>query len=170
MFYVYASSMVVLNVAWLFCTLMGLPGNWLMIGTALLLMWITDSAALSWWTIGAVIGVAVVGEIIELIAGASGSKKAGGTRWGAAGALGGGIGGALFGTVLIPVPVIGTIAGAVIGAFAGSAALELMSGRPHAQALRAGRGAAVGHFIGTMTKFSLGCVIWLVLAIGAFNP
>jgi len=169
MFYVYAGSMVLLNVLWLFCTLAGLPGNWMMIGMALLLMWVTDGAAFSWWTIGAVIGIAGIGEVIELIAGASGSKKAGGTRWGAVGALGGGILGAIFGTVLIPVPVIGTIAGAVIGAFSGSTALELASGRPHAEALRSGRGAAVGHFIGTMSKFALGCIVWLTLAIGAFN-
>ncbi len=167
MLYAYAAIMALLNVAWLFCTLAGLPGNWLMIGMALLLMWISGGEAFNWWTIVAVVGVAAVGEVIELIAGASGSRKSGGTHWGAIGALGGGIVGAIVGTGFFP--LVGTVIGAVAGAFAGAAALEMASGRPHAEALRSGRGAAVGHFVGTMTKFALGCVVWLVLTIGAFN-
>ncbi len=167
MLYVYASAMVLLNLLWLFCTLAGLPGNWLMIGMALLMMWVTEVDAFSWYTIGAVVIVAGIGEAIELIAGASGSKKAGGTHWGAIGALGGGIAGAIIGTGVLP--LIGTIIGAVVGAFVGATALEMVSGRPQADAFRSGRGAAVGHFIGTMTKFALGCIIWLVLAIGAFR-
>lgn len=172
MFYVYATLLALLNLACLSLTLAGLPGIWLMIGLSLLVAWLTPQSSrigFEWPTLVTVLVIAAIAEIVELLAGATGSKKSGGSHWGAIGALFGGMAGAILGTFLIPVPVIGTIAGAVGGAFAGAVILELASGKPHGVALRSGKGAAIGHFIGIMTKFSLGCLVWLILAIAAFR-
>lgn len=172
MFYVYTSLLIVLNLACLSLTLAGLPGIWLMIGVSLLFAWLTPSSrpiAFDTSTLIAVVVIAAIAEVIELLAGATGSKRLGGSRWGAVGALLGGIAGALVGTFVIPIPVIGTIAGAVGGAFAGATTLELISGRPHGQAIRSGGGAAVGHFVGIMAKFSLGTLVWLILTVAAFR-
>jgi len=168
MLYLWATGLTLVNLAWLAMTLLGLPGNWLMIITAALVVWWVEAPMIGRWAFAAVIAMAVAGELIELLAGAIGSKRGGGTRWGAIGALIGGIAGALAGTLLIPIPLVGTILGAAGGAFTGATALELTSGRTRGEAVRAGRGAAIGHVTGNLTKFALGCAIWLTLAIAAF--
>lgn len=168
MVYLWATGLTLINFAWLVLTLLGLPGNWLMIVTAALVAWWVDGPIIGRWVFVAVIALAVTGELVELVAGAIGSKRGGGTRWGAIGALVGGIAGALTGTMMIPIPVVGTILGAAGGAFAGATAMELTSGRAGGEAVRAGRGAAIGHVTGNLTKFALGCAIWLTLAVAAF--
>lgn len=170
MTYVAAALLVVVNVAWLFLTLLGLPGNWLMIATAALAEWALEPQLFARNTFIAVIAIAVLGELIELFAGAIGSKRGGASALGSLGALVGGILGAILGTGLIPIPVIGTILGAALGAFAGSALLERARGRSPEDAARAGRGAAIGHVMGNITKFALGCTIWVTLAVAAFTP
>lgn len=168
MIHLWATGLVLVNLVWLGLTLVGLPGNWLMIATAAAAAWWLDPPMFAGWVFVLVVGLAALGELVELLAGAVGSKRSGGTRWGSVGALLGGVLGAVAGTLFIPLPVLGTILGAAIGAFAGAAALELASGRSPADSVRAGRGAAVGHVLGNLAKFSLGCAIWLTLALAAF--
>ena len=170
MFYVYASLMVLLNVVWLLISLIGVPGNWLMIGAAAGLTWLYhgERAVFHTYTFVAVVAMAVVGEIVELAAGAVGARKFGGTAWSSVGALFGGVLGAIVGSILLP--VIGTIGGAAIGAFSGAAGMEMASGRTRDESVRAGKGAALGHVTGNLSKFALGCLIWLTLAVAVFNP
>lgn len=172
MFYVYATLMVLLNGVWLLISLAGLPGNWLMIGSATLLWYVYrgDRDVFHWGTFVAVIAIAAVGEIIELCAGAMGARKFGGTWYGSVGALAGGLIGAVAGTIFLAfIPIIGTIAGAVGGAFLGATTMEMLSGRQRDESIKAGQGAALGHVTGNLTKFGLGCFIWVILAIAVFN-
>ncbi len=170
MFYVYASILILLNSCFLLVSLAGVPGNWVMIGCAVLFDYlIKGDEVFHLYTLIAVVAMAVVGELIELTAGAVGAKKFGGTKRGSLGALGGGVFGAVFGTFLIPIPIIGTIAGAVIGAFSGATLLELTNGRPKHEAVRAGQGAALGHITGNLTKFAIGGVIWLTIVVALFR-
>ncbi|MFH1747126.1 MAG: DUF456 domain-containing protein [Planctomycetota bacterium] len=94
MTYVIASVLTLVNAVWLLLVVLGLPGNWLIVAT---------TVAVAWWrwevdagagepifglTVLIVIAVlAAVGEVFEFIAGAVGSKQAGGSRRGAVGAL-----------------------------------------------------------------------------------
>lgn len=166
--YFWAAGLALVNAVFLAMTLIGLPGNWLMIVAAAAVAWWVDDPFIGTWVFVAALLLAGLGEAIELLAGAVGSRLGGGGRWSSLGALGGGIAGAILGTVLIPVPVIGTILGAAIGAFAGSAAVELKTGKSAREALRAGRGAAVGHVAGNVSKAAIGGVIWALLAAAAF--
>jgi hypothetical protein len=75
---------------------------------------------------------------------------------------GGGLCGAIVGTIFIPIPVVATIGGAVLGAFSGATLMEMISGKDR-------EGAALGHVTGNLTKFGLGCVIWLIITIGVYN-
>jgi hypothetical protein len=169
MTYAWAALVPVLNVLWLALTLLGLPGNWLMVATAGLIAWLTPGPpSYHWATLALVIALAAIGELIELLAGAAGSKTAGGTRRGAVGALLGGIVGGILGTFVLPVPLLGTVLGAAIGAFAGASLGEMTGSKSAREALRSGRGAAIGHVTGVASKFVLGCGVWLLLAIGAF--
>ncbi len=102
----------------------GLPGIWLM-GLAALSMRLWRPELAEWWVIGATLGIALVGEVLEFVAGAAGARKAGGSKRSAMGALVGGVVGALAGTVLIPIPLVGTILGSALGSAAGAVGLEL---------------------------------------------
>ena len=165
--FLWAVVMAIVNLVWLALTLLGLPGNWLMIVTAALVTWWVDPPLIGKGVFIAVVLLAGVGEIVEFCAGALGSRLGGGGKWASLAALIGGIAGAILGTVFIPIPVIGTILGAAIGAFAGSAGVELYAGRSRGEAFRAGRGAAIGHVTGNASKFALGCVVWVVLTAAA---
>lgn len=166
--YAWAAALAIGNLAFLLLTLLGLPGNWLMIVAAAVVTWWVDPPLIGKWTFVAVVLLAALGELIELLAGAMGSRLGGGGRWASLAALIGGVAGAVLGTILIPIPVLGTILGAAIGAFTGSAGVELRAGKSRGEALRAGRGAAIGHVTGNVSKFALGCVVWLVLTVAAF--
>jgi uncharacterized protein YqgC (DUF456 family) len=171
MMYLWATILVVANTGWLFLVLLGLPGNWLMVGSTALVAWLYwDRGMINHWTLIALLAVAVIGEVLEFAAGAVGTKKAGGSRGGAFGALLGGVIGAGAGTFVIPVPIIGSLIGACGGAFCGALALELAGGRDIEPAVRSGLGAGVGRFFGTVAKLVVGIVIWTVAAVAAFWP
>ncbi len=175
MVYAWAVIVVVLNAAWLGLIVLGLPGNWLMVGTALVAAWLTsrhpgDVALFGLPVLIVVFALAVLGEILELVAGAAGAKRGGGTRRGALGALVGGLVGALVGTFVIPVPIVGSLIGACLGAFAGAWGFELTGGREMDAAVRSGLGAGVGRLAGTVLKLVVGILIWVILAVAAFWP
>lgn len=164
-----ATILTILNLAWLFLVILGLPGNWLMvIGAVALAFW--QGSMFATWTLVAVVALAGVGELMEFLAGVLGSKKAGGTKRGAAGALVGGLVGGLLATFLIPFPVIGSLIGACVGAGVGAWGLELTGGLKMNAAMKSGVGAGVGRLVGTGVKLVAGAAIWLVLAIAAYWP
>ena len=175
--YLLATSLVLLNTVWLLLVIVGLPGNWLMVGGTLLVAW------WRWDTVGAAGGpmfgipvlvsicaLAVVGEILEFFAGVVGSKTAGGSRRGAAGALLGALGGAVVGTFAIPVPVLGSLLGTCAGAALGAWGFELHAGRAMRASLKSGVGAGIGRLTGTVLKAIVGVMIWIVVAVAAFWP
>lgn len=167
MLYLYLVLLVLLNLLWLFLVILGVPGNWLMIlGAILLDWWLEEPRLFAWGTIAAVTGMAVLGEVAELISGMVGSRRAGGSRRGAAGALLGAFAGGLVGTAFFP--VLGTLLGVCAGAFAGAFLLESTGGRTFHESTRSGMGAAAGHLFGVTTKLILGVGIWTVLAVAAF--
>lgn len=164
-----AIILTVLNLVWLFLVILGLPGTWFMVIGAVALAW-WQPAMFDTWTLVAVVALAGVGELLEFFAGIIGSKKAGGTKRGAAGALIGGVAGGLLATFLIPVPVIGSLIGACVGAGIGAWGLELTGGLRMNDALKSGVGASAGRLVGTGAKLVAGAGIWLMLAVAAFWP
>lgn len=169
MIYVWATILAVVNALWLFLVLLGLPGTWLMVASTAVVAWLYwDQGMFSHWTLAALVGLAVLGEILEFVAGMFGAKSAGGSRGGAFGALLGGLVGAVAGTFVIPVPVFGSLLGACIGAFLGALALEMAGGQEMEPAIRIGMGAGVGRFFGTVAKLGVGVAIWGVATVAAF--
>jgi uncharacterized protein YqgC (DUF456 family) len=169
--YVWIGLLLLLNAFWLVSVLFTLPGNWLMvITTALFAWWKWDDGIFGKTVLVVVAVLALIGEIIDIFAGAGSAKKAGASWYGALGAIGGTIAGALFGTFLIPIPILGTLMGACIGAGLGTWSVERLIGKSHDKSVKSGIGAGVGVFIGTTTKFLIGCLIWLIIAVAAFWP
>lgn len=171
MIYACLTILILLNACWLITVLFTLPGNWLMvIGTCLFAWWQWENGIFSLPLLIVIAVLAVIGELIEFFAGAGGAKKAGAGWLGAAAAIGGAIFGALVGTVIIPVPLFGTILGACLGAGLATWIVERASGKKHDESVRSGVGAGTGVLIGTLSKFAIGCLIWLLITIAAFWP
>lgn len=168
MVYVYAVLLTLLNVVFWVGILFNLPGTWLMVLVpALLKWWLPDLIRYSWAVLGVAAGIALCGEAIEIVLGAVGSRQAGGSTRGAVFALVGSIVGGIMGTAL-PVPIVGSLLGACLGAFIGALSGDLWAGRTLGQSLKAGQGAAVGRFWGTVVKLAVGAIIMILLAVAAF--
>lgn len=171
MIYLWATLLVILNLAWLSLVLFQFPGNWLMVATtSLVAWWHWDAGMIGWPTLVVILVLAAVGEVLEFVSGMRGAKKAGGNWVTSIGVLFGAILGALLGTALIPVPIIGSLAGVAGGACLGAWLVELARGKEHDHALRVGVGAGVGQLVGTLSKLACGICIWTLVAIAAFWP
>ncbi len=171
MYYVWMFLLVMVNLVWVFLNILGLPGNWLMLlGTSLLAWAYWDRGPFSVWTLLVALVLAVLGEVLEFVAGMSGARRWGGTRSGAWGALLGGLVGGLLGTLLVPIPVIGSLVGACGGAAVGAFVFEFGGGRTQQDALRVGMGAGIGRFLGTVAKLAIGVLMWALLTIAALWP
>jgi len=171
MLYLWSVILILLNALWLVLVVFGLPGNWLIvISTALFAWWRWDDAAFSIYTLIFITGLAVLGELVEFFGGMAGAKRAGAGFRGSIGAIVGAITGAILGTFLIPVLLLGTLIGACIGAGIGAWGFELSAGRQTGKSIRSALGAGLGEFLGITSKFALGVLIWLIVAVAAFWP
>ena len=138
-------------------TMFGLPGNWLMAAVTAVYAYLTPAnspAAVGWRTVVTVLVLAVLGEILELAAGALGVAKSGGGRRSAVMALAGSVVGSVMGVVIgVPIPVVGSVIAAVffagIGAMVGAILGELSVGRTPGAGWRMGKAAFWGRLAGT---------------------
>lgn len=162
------------GLCWL-SNLFSLPGNWALLAIVALFAFLLPhdgSRGVMWTTIGILLALAVVGEIVEFAAGAAGAAKLGASRrsiWmSLVGALVGSIGGAVVG---LPIPVIGSMAAALLGgsagAFAGAYLGEIQSERPHGPSVAVAKGAFFGRLWGTVGKFAIGAVMLGVATVDA---
>ncbi len=167
--YVYATLLCLLNVVWLAMVFFYLPGNWMIVvSTAALAWWQRDIQMISFWTVGVMAFLALIGEIIEFLAGLGGAKKAGAGGRASAAAIVGAILGAILGTFMLPIPFLGTLLGACIGAGLATWSFERASGKKRDASVRSGVGAGVGVFLGTSAKIAIGVIISVIAAVAAF--
>jgi uncharacterized protein YqgC (DUF456 family) len=161
-----ATVVVCVVVGWALAVLT-LPGVWLMLLAASLVNWLWTPGVYSWWTIGVCAAVALVGEVLEVVASGFGSKKFGGTKTGAAGSVIGGLVGGVVGTFAIPVPIVGTIVGSVVGAAVGALAAEKgIKKRTWKESHKSAAGAAAGRLAATVIKLAVAVGVGLVLLVG----
>ncbi len=171
MLYVWLSILIVLNAGWLLLVLLGLPGNWLMvISTCLFAWWKWDERVFSGWTLIAIVALALLGELIEFLAGMTAARGSGASWRGSMMAVFGAILGALVGTFVIPILFLGSVVGASVGAGLAVWVTEISRGVRAEQSLRHAVGAGIGQIIGATSKIMLGLVIWLIIAVAAFWP
>jgi uncharacterized protein len=161
---------LVLVVCWLL-TAAGLPGNWLIVVLTGVYAWLVpaqSSIAIGWKTLIALLFLATLGEIVELLAGAVGVARAGGSKRGAAMALLGSIIGGLVGVVVgVPIPLVGSLVAAVLfaglGAMAGAILGETWIGKDPGTSWRIAKLAFWGRLAGTLGKLILGAVMIAVV-------
>lgn len=176
MLYLAASLLTIVCLVGVALTLLSLPGIWLMALAALLVEW-WQPAALSWGAIIACVLIALLGELLEFIAGAIGAAKAGGSKRAATGAIVGGIVGGIVGTVLIPIPLVGTILGGAIGSGLLALAMEMTvklrtdgTEKLPGHHRRVATGAFIGRLAATVLKGACAVAAALVLIVSAFVP
>lgn len=168
MYWLIAIALSILGLFGPVCTLIGLPGAWLIISLALLGQWIAPDT-FSWWTLGACVVLALIGEAVELAAGAAGSRHGGGSRRASLGAIIGGIVGAIVGAAFPP--IIGAIIWGVVGAGVGAVAGEFTTGnRAWRSHLAIGSAAATGKAVGTVIKTALTMLIYFIVVVAVFLP
>ena len=161
---------IVAPVFWL-GTLLGLPGNWGLVAIAAGLAYFVNDAVyidIHSPTVGAILALAVFGEVVEFVAGAAGVKQLGGSRCGGALAVLGSVVGAIAGFFIgVPVPVVGSLIAALLfggaGAFGGAVAGERWSGKDWDVSIRIGLGALCGKVLGTVLKTLCGTVMLVLL-------
>ena len=160
--------------AWL-ANLFALPGNWLIVALAAIFAFtfpVSAGRGIHWATVGVGVGLAIVGELVELAAGAAGRGRqapAAGpwcwpcsARWSAA---------CWARSWRSPFPSSdrssGPWAAGALGAFAGAYIGETAIGRSTEQSLAAGKGAMIGRLLGTASKLVIGVVLFVVVAVDA---
>lgn len=144
-------------------TALRLPGTWLIIVTALVYGWWTEWERFGWVLIAVLVGVALAGEAIELLASVITARKAGASRRAAWGGLIGGILGMLFLSIPIFFPPIGTVVGALVGCFVGAAIAEFSVHKEVTQGAKVGLFSALGFVLGTVTKIALALLMSAIL-------
>ena len=153
----------VLVVAWVL-TLLGLPGNWLIVIAATVHFALVpgDSVAtMGWGVVVALFALATVGEVVEPLAGAGGAAKTGASRRGGTLARVGSVAGGVIGLFLgIPIPVVGPILTAIVfgcvGALVGAVIGERWKGRGLRVSWQVGKAAFQGRLLGTLVKAAIG--------------
>ena len=172
-------ALVLAAIACWFANVFTLPGNWVIVGLAALFAYLLPpqeyGRGFGWITVGVLVLIAVLGEVIEFAAGAAGAAKHGASRramlLSIVGAAVGSIAGAAIG---IPVPIIGPLVAAVgggaAGAFGGAYLGEVWKGKLHPERTAVSTGALIGRLFGTVGKLSAGAAMVAVLAVMTFMP
>ena len=148
----------------LLLNLVGLFGNWVILGAVGSAWVLTGFLHFGVWSMLGMLLLAVLGELLEMLAAGYGASRFGGGRGAAAASLAGCVAGAILATPWFP--LIGTLAGAILGAFTGALVYEVLIGKKTAGAsLRTGMGAALGRIGGTAAKLAVGFVMLVLAAL-----
>ncbi len=160
--YILAMGFMSLLTFTLFLNIFSLPANWIIVGFVGLWKYFNpDSINMDITFFIILIGLAIIGEILEFALQVMKAKKYGSSSSG----TWAGIVGAIIGAILLA-PLffgIGALIGALIGAWIGSFIMEKAKGRPTNEATKAAFGAMVGRFLGTICKCGIGAVMLAVI-------
>jgi uncharacterized protein YqgC (DUF456 family) len=142
---------------------LGLPGLWIMVATAVAYNLLVPGDPIGWFTLVAVTALGIVAEVLEFTLSGKYARKYGGSRRAGWWAIIGGLIGAFVG---FPVPIVGPVIGAFVGSFVGALAAELSVGTHPRDATRVGYGALMGRVVSTVLKIGIGFAIgvWIFIA------
>jgi len=165
------AGLLLINAAGVALVAVQLPGTWLMIAATAAFAWLRWGQAnfsYGWWALAGLLGLAILGELVEFAASAMGSRQAGGSKRGAAISIATAIVGAILGSFLIPIPIVGTLIGAAVGAGVGASLGDKWAGRTWAETARGFQGAAIGKLSGAAAKLIIAAVMWMAAAAALF--
>ena len=159
--YLLAGAFVTLLCFVLLLNVFGLPANWIVLGLVALWKMVHPGAAnLDVWFWVMMVGLALIGEALELGMQILKAKRYGSSSSGTFAGMIGAIAGAI---LLAPLFFgLGALIGALAGAWIGCFLMELVKARPVKEALDAAFGAMMGRFLGTVCKCGAGgaCLLY----------
>jgi uncharacterized protein YqgC (DUF456 family) len=143
-------------------TAIGLPGNWLLLFTALGYGYLENFVHMNTTVLLILLGALLLGELVEFVAGALGAKKEKASRGAIVSAFIGGIAGGIIGTGVMP--GLGSIAGAVAGSFAAGYFAEYAATGNREKAGRVAKSIVIGQALGLIFKFAvaIGMVAFII--------
>lgn len=147
------SIMAAVLVIGIILTLIGLPGNFLILAAAVVYGWQEDFLHLTYTSLLILAGAWIGGELIEFFAGIKGAKKERASWWATIAACVGSIMGAIAGTGFMP--IIGTVIGALLGGFIASYYVEYIYTKDKAKAGKVAKGVVKGQLLGILIKFAV---------------
>lgn len=151
-------------VAGLLLDLLGLFGNWIILGAIALAWVLTGFEHFGGWCLLLLLALAALGEVLEAVAAGYGAARFGGGKGSVVAALVGCLVGAVVGTPWVP--IVGTLIGACLGAFAAAVGYEyLFAEKGSRQALWTGLGAALGKVAGLFAKLAVGFAMLVLAAL-----
>ena len=137
-------------------TMVGLPGNIIIVFVGLAYGYYDRFEHVDYAVLVIIVGVFIVGELIEFWAGLIGAKQEKASKRAVVAAFVGTVLGGIWGTVILP--LIGSIIGALVGAFAITAVAEYTKTKDEKQAKRVAIGVLKGQLVGMIFK--------VVIAVG----
>ena len=140
---------------------LGLGGNFIVIGLALIHALITGFDPISWQLLLVLLGIALVGEFIEFLVGTFYAAKQGASKSGVIMAFVGGLVGAWLGNQIFP--ILGAVLGSFGGAFAGAVIGEYYNEQRLEPSLRIGGYAFLGRLIAIFIKHALSLVMVFII-------
>lgn len=153
--YTLASAFLGLLGLVLLLNIFGLPANWILLGLVALWKYLhPDAANMSVLFFSLMIGLAIIGEVLEMGMQILKARKYGSTSSGTFAGMIGAIAGAI---LLAPLFFgLGALIGALLGAWVGCFVMERFKGMPTSKAVDAAFGAMMGRFLGTVCKCGIG--------------
>ena len=171
-YYSCAALLLLNNVVGFALNLASLPGNWLVVGGTALFCWFarTEGHEVSWYVVGLLLFLAIVGEVFEFAAGSASAAKKGASRRAMALSVVGSIIGSIIGVVVgIPIPIVGSavavLIGGALGAAGGAAIGENWKGRDLEGTIQVGAAAFSGRIIGTAGKLVAGAIMLVIATV-----
>jgi len=144
---------------------LGLPGTFAIVATAVVYGWATGFADVTATTIAWLVALALIAEGLEFVSAAAGGGSERPSRRVTISALAGGIVGGIIGTPFLF--GVGSLLGALAGAFAGAALATGAEGHGASVAMRRGMAALRGRLLGFILKSALGVLMVVVLLAAA---
>lgn len=158
---------------------LGMPGNWIAVSIGVATYFFGSpetSAHVGLIPLGIMIVAALLGELLEFVAGALGASRLGASKRASALAIVGAMLGAflgLFAGAMIPIPIVGSVIGSLlfgsIGAATGAVGGERWVGKTWDESLQVGHAAFWGRLLGTVGKVVCGTIVCAVLVFNIWS-
>ena len=141
---------------------LGLGGNFILLGLALVHALVTGFAPIGWGLLALLAGLALMGEGIEFLVGTFYAARKGATKSSLGLAFVGGLLGAAVGNALLP--LAGAVLGSFVGAFAGAVVGQYRHEKRLDPSFRIGGHAFLGRLLAILIKHLLGLImVFLIL-------
>jgi uncharacterized protein len=147
---------ILIMVAALLATPLGVPGLWIMVAVLAGGVWL---GKVGWLVLGVCLVLAAAAELIEYLILDRMNIRYGGSRMAFWGAIAGGVIGVIVG---MPVPIVGSVVAGFLGSFLGAAAATLYETRHVESAARVGWGTLLGRMWAAAVKVAAGLVILVI--------